>query len=163
MRKLYYAALTYMVLGLAAGLFYREYTKTHAFTGDTQLSVMHTHLLTLGMLTFLVVLAFDGILELSTGLLFTLFYWFYNAGLLITVSMLLVHGMLTVQGAEVSSAIPGIAGLGHILLAVGLVHLFLQIRRRLMTVGWTTRRQSPPSRTRPADPARSTSTPARTA
>jgi len=43
MRKLYYAALTHLVLGPAAGLFYREDTKVRTFTGDTQLSVMHTH------------------------------------------------------------------------------------------------------------------------
>jgi hypothetical protein len=130
-KKLYYAALTYMVLGLAAGLYYREYTKAHDFIGDSQLSVMHTHLLTLGMLTFLVVLALDRLFALSGSRLFTLFFWFCNAGLLITVVMLLVHGTMTVQGRDVSPAVPGIAGLGHILLTVGLIHLFLALRKCL--------------------------------
>lgn len=33
MKRLYYAALTYMILGLAAGLFYREFTKANDYTG----------------------------------------------------------------------------------------------------------------------------------
>lgn len=45
MKKLYYSAVIYTVLGLLAGLFYRELTKAQDFTGDTQLSVLHTHLL----------------------------------------------------------------------------------------------------------------------
>lgn len=59
MKKSYYAALIYMIAGLGAGLFYREFTKANHFTGDTQLAVTHTHLLALGMLVFLTVLALD--------------------------------------------------------------------------------------------------------
>ncbi|MGH8882555.1 MAG: DUF2871 family protein, partial [Stackebrandtia sp.] len=33
-----------MVLGLAGGLFYREFTHADDFHGDTQLSIVHTHL-----------------------------------------------------------------------------------------------------------------------
>ncbi len=56
MRKIYYAANTYMILGLAGGLYYRELTKLNHFTGDGQLGLVHTHLLALGMLFFLVML-----------------------------------------------------------------------------------------------------------
>lgn len=131
MKKLYWAALSYMVLGLAAGLYYRELTKAQEFTGDTQLSVAHTHLLALGMLFFLVVLALDKAFGLSGNRLFTLFFWFYNGGLALTAAMMLVHGTMTVFGAESSAAISGIAGLGHILITVGLVHLFLALRKTL--------------------------------
>ncbi len=47
LRKLYYAAHTYMILGLVSGLAYREITKINHFTGDTQLGLLHTHLLAL--------------------------------------------------------------------------------------------------------------------
>lgn len=47
MIRLYYSAALYTVLGLAAGLYYRELTKAQDFVGDTQLSVVHTHLLAL--------------------------------------------------------------------------------------------------------------------
>jgi hypothetical protein len=45
-----------MILGVLSGLAYREFTKVKHFTGDTQLSVLHTHLLALRMLFFLIVL-----------------------------------------------------------------------------------------------------------
>ncbi|MEU6263347.1 DUF2871 domain-containing protein [Saccharopolyspora shandongensis] len=131
MKKLYWSALVYMVLGLAAGLYYREFTKVLDFTGDTQLSVLHTHLLALGMLFFLLVLALDKAFALSGNKLFTLFFWFYNSGLVLTAAMMLVHGTLTVLGKESSAAISGIAGLGHILITLGLIHLFLALRKAL--------------------------------
>ncbi|HYO85361.1 MAG TPA: DUF2871 family protein [Dermatophilaceae bacterium] len=40
MKKLCQAALAWMTLGQASGLYYRGYTKAHHVTGDTQLSVM---------------------------------------------------------------------------------------------------------------------------
>ncbi|MDR3079562.1 MAG: DUF2871 domain-containing protein, partial [Streptomyces sp.] len=52
MRKSYYAAHVYMITGVVSGLFYREFTKAKDFTGETQLAVIHTHLLALGMLGF---------------------------------------------------------------------------------------------------------------
>ena len=57
----YYAALMYTVLGLASGLFYREYTQAHEFTGATELGTVHTHLLGLGLTVTLVVLALDAV------------------------------------------------------------------------------------------------------
>ncbi|MDA3629188.1 DUF2871 domain-containing protein [Saccharopolyspora oryzae] len=131
MKKLYWAALSYTVLGLIAGLYYRELTKAQGFTGDTQLSVVHTHLLALGMLFFLVVLALDKAFGLSGNRLFTLFFWFYNSGLVVTAAMMVVHGTMTVFGAESSAAISGIAGLGHILITLGVIHLFLALRKVL--------------------------------
>ncbi len=137
MKRLYYAALTYMVLGLVAGLYYREFTKAHEdFTGFTQLSVVHTHLLALGMLFFLIMLALERVLRLSASKLFTPFFWIYNAGLAITVAMLATHGTMTVLGtkeADISPAIAGIAGMGHILLTIALVMLFVALKRAIFT------------------------------
>ncbi|WP_348770149.1 DUF2871 family protein [Arthrobacter sp. E3] len=71
---------------------------------------------------------------MSCSRLFSWFFWTYNAGLVLTAAMMVVHGMLQVNGAtEVSAAIPGIAGLGHILLSVGMVLLLLSLRTRLFT------------------------------
>lgn len=60
MRRLYLAAIAYATLGLAGGLFYREITHARDFTGNTQLAVVHTHLLALGLLVMLIVLALDA-------------------------------------------------------------------------------------------------------
>ncbi|MBO1330194.1 DUF2871 domain-containing protein [Streptomyces sp. VRA16 Mangrove soil] len=131
MRKSYYAAHVYMIVGVLSGLFYREFTKANDFTGDTQLAVMHTHLLALGMLGFLIVLALDKQFGLSGSKLFTNFFWFYNAGMVVTVGMMGVHGCLTVLGDSVPEVVPMVAGLGHILLTVGLILLFVVLGRRL--------------------------------
>ena len=61
---------------------------------------------------------------------FNLFFWFYNAGLIVTVAMMFVHGTMDVLGKDVSGAVPGIAGLGHILLTIGLVCFFVSLRSR---------------------------------
>ncbi len=131
MKKLYYAATTYAGLGLVSGLAYREITKAHDdFEGKTQLAFMHTHLLALGMLFFLIVLVLEKVFELSRHSLFNAFFWTYNVGLVVTVAMMGWHGYLQVDGtkeADVSPAISGIAGLGHILLTVGIVCLFIAL------------------------------------
>ena len=135
MIRLYYSAALYTVLGLVAGLYYRELTKAQDFVGDTQLSVVHTHLLALGMLFFLVILALEKAFTLSDSRWFTPFFWIYNAGLVLTVTMLTVHGSMTVLGVSAGAAIAGIAGLGHILLTIGLVLLFLALRDRVKAIG----------------------------
>ncbi|WP_026556646.1 DUF2871 domain-containing protein [Arthrobacter sp. 35W] len=138
MKKLFYAAFGYMVLGVLSGLFYREFTKGKDFAGDTQLSVVHTHLLTLGFIVLLIVLILEKLFTLSSSKMFGWFFWTYNAGLVLTSAMLTVHGMLTVNGvaeADISKAIPGIAGTGHILITAGMVLLFLALRKRLIADG----------------------------
>jgi len=133
MKKLFYAAFAYMLVGVASGLFYREFTKLNDFPEGqfTQLGLVHTPLLTLGFIVLLVVLALEKLFALSRSKLFGWFFWVYNAGLVLTAAMLVLHGSLTVLGEESSKMIAGIAGLGHILLSVGMVLLFLALGRAL--------------------------------
>lgn len=133
MSKLFYAAFAYMVLGVGSGLFYREFTKANDFGNDqfTQLSVVHTHLLVLGFIVLLIVLILEKTFTLSASKLFPWFFWIYNIGLLMTTAMLVLHGMQQVTGDETSKAISGIAGMGHILISVGMILLFLALRSRL--------------------------------
>lgn len=148
MRKILIAAEIYMILGVIGGLYYREITKANDFTGDTQLGVVHTHLLALGMLFFLIVLALEKLFDLTSHRLFGWFFWVYNIGLAITVGMLTVHGTLTVLGRSSSEAIAGIAGLGHILLTVGLVLLFITLGKR---IPGKSKSDSDPDPARPAE------------
>ncbi|WP_418906783.1 DUF2871 domain-containing protein [Glutamicibacter endophyticus] len=132
MRKLLNLAFGYMLLGVASGLFYREFTKLNDFPEGswTQLSVVHTHLLVLGFVVLLLVLLLEKAFKLSEQR--KLFAWFlgtYNAGLILTTAMLTVHGMLTVLGMESSKMISGIAGLGHMGLSAGMILLFVMLRR----------------------------------
>ena len=64
-----------MAIGVLSGLFYREYTKGKSFDGFTQLSVVHTHLLTLGFIVLLLVLILEKLFALSAS---RLFGWFFG-------------------------------------------------------------------------------------
>jgi cbb3-type cytochrome oxidase subunit 1 len=134
MRKLFLATTAYLILGLASGLFYREFTKINGFTAAddfTQLSVVHTHLLTLGVIVLLIVLLLEKAFELSRSRAFGWFFWIYNLGLVVTAIGMTVNGMLTVLGIETSKALAGISGSGHILLTAGLVLLFAALGKRI--------------------------------
>lgn len=134
MRKLFLASFLYLLLGLASGLFYREFTKINGFTAAddfTQLSVVHTHLLTLGVVVLLIVLLLEKAFGLSESRAFAWFFWVYNLGLVVTAAGLTVNGMLTILGIETSKALAGISGSGHMLLTAGLLLLFFALGRRL--------------------------------
>lgn len=135
MRKILNAAMYYMIAGLAAGVYYREFTKFSGYVGDTSLSVLHTHLLALGMIMMLIILLLEKNFELSDNPKFRIFWLSYNIGLCMTVIMLLVRGTLQVMSYELSkgldASISGIAGLGHIVLSIGLVYLFLILRKKI--------------------------------
>ncbi|MFI6323349.1 DUF2871 domain-containing protein [Nonomuraea sp. NPDC050556] len=135
MRKILHTAHIYMIIGVVSGLYYRELTKLNDFTGDSQLGVVHTHLLALGMLFFLIVLALEKLFTLTASKLFGWFFWIYNAGLALTVAMMTVRGSMTVLGAEAGAAITGLAGLGHIILTVGLILLFVTLGKRIPAKG----------------------------
>ncbi|MCI0131032.1 MULTISPECIES: DUF2871 domain-containing protein [Enterococcaceae] len=124
MQKLARASLSYMIIGLISGVYFREMTKFNDFDGWTQLSVVHTHTLILGMFFFLIVLLLEKNFNLTKHKNFKKFYITYNIGLGVTLLMLLTHGTMTVLGIESSAAISGIAGLGHVILTIGLGFFF---------------------------------------
>jgi len=135
MKKLFYAASVYLVLGLASGLFYREFTKANDYTaadGFTQLSVVHTHLLTLGVIVLLIVLVLEKVFGLSRSAVFGWFFWLYNAGLVVSSATMVVNGVLHVLGESSSAALAGISGSGHIILTAGLILLFVALGKRVL-------------------------------
>ena len=126
--------MIYFIAAMVAGVFYREFTKLQGFTGKTTLSVMHTHLLVLGMFLFLVTALFCGLeKKLAEHKAFQRFYVLYNISLPFFCVMLLIRGILQVQGADLSSGInamiAGIAGISHILMTVSLVFFFLALKK----------------------------------
>ncbi|MFD4441659.1 DUF2871 domain-containing protein [Nocardia sp. NPDC058519] len=131
MKKIVNAAHIYMIVGLVSGLYYREITKLNDFTGDSQLGLVHTHLLALGMLFFLIVLALEKLFTLTAEKLFNPFFWTYNAGLALTVTVMTVRGTRTVLGHETSQIAAHLAGGGHIFLTVGLVLFFITLGKRV--------------------------------
>ena len=132
MKRYINAALLYAVLAMAGGVFYREFTKFNGFTARTTLSVVHTHYFLLGMVFFLALLLLEKNFSFTgakTGRVLAV----YHIGLNLTAVMLVVRGIAQVLNTELSSgmssAISGIAGIGHILTGVSMVLLLVQIRR----------------------------------
>lgn len=126
-------ALVYAVVAMGFGVFYREFTKFSDFTGQTNLSFLHTHYFLLGMFFFLVLMLSEKAFSFSdqtTGKLLAV----YQIGLNLTGLGFLLRGLTQVQGTELSrgldASISGIAGIGHILMGVCLVLLLLKIRKR---------------------------------
>ncbi len=64
---------------------------------------------------------------------FGLFFGIYNAGIAVTVVMLIVRGIAQVRALELSramdAAISGIAGLGHIMTGVGIILYFVMLKK----------------------------------
>lgn len=135
MKRYINSAITYAALAMAGGVFYREFTKFNHFTGQTTLSVLHTHYFVLGMLFFMLLLLLEKNFAFSSAksdktLLF------YNIGLNTTIALLFVRGITQVLNMPLSSAqdaaISGIAGLGHIILGVSIIYILLEIKKAIV-------------------------------
>lgn len=125
-------ALVYAIVAMVFGVFYREFTKFSHFGGQTRLSVMHTHYFMLGMFFFLILMLLEKAFAFSgknTGKLLIV----YQLGLNITGIGFLMRGLTQVwetePGRGLDASISGIAGIGHILMGVGIILLLLQIRK----------------------------------
>ncbi len=132
MKRYINMAMLYAILAMAGGVFYREFTKYNGFTAKTTLSVLHTHYFLLGMVFFLLLLLLEknfSFTNAKTGRILAV----YHAGLNLTAVMFAVRGISQVLAptlpSGMSAAVSGIAGMGHILLGVGMVLLLVQIRR----------------------------------
>lgn len=134
MKKILNTSMIYFILAAAAGVFYREFTKFNGYTGETALSYVHTHLFVLGMFAFLVIALFGCQKpELFKQSTFKKFFILYNISLPFMTVMLLVRGVVQVQGAELTKAadamISGFAGISHILIGIAVLVLFRSLKK----------------------------------
>ncbi|WP_154887501.1 DUF2871 domain-containing protein [Longibaculum muris] len=131
MKKMIRIAFFYVILALIGGVFYREFTKFNGFTGVTVLADVHVHLMVLGVFMFMILALFVKNLPLLKEKRFSQFMVIYNIGLLLTVIMMVIRGMTQVLTmtltSGMSAAISGIAGIGHILLGIGLILLMITL------------------------------------
>ena len=133
MKKSINYALAYAILGMCGGVFYREFTKFNNFTGTTALGKVHTHFFMLGMVMYLAIALFARNYDLYSVKTFKAFRAVYNVGVPLTGIMLGVRGVFEVLGTELSkgaeAAISCIAGIGHILVGVGIVLLLVSLKK----------------------------------
>ncbi len=137
LKALYTSAVVWMVLGLAAGVFYREFTRGVEGGGvDTQLATLHTHLLVLGVVFSLLFLLLERSFALSEHKRYSVFFYTWQGGVGLVTLMMLIKGSLQVLGSEAanSAALSGISGIGHIVLTVGAVFFFICLGGRLKAV-----------------------------
>lgn len=131
MKKMIRIAFFYVILALIGGVFYREFTKFNGFTGVTVLADVHVHLMVLGVFMFMILALFVKNLPLLKEKRFSQFMIIYNIGLLLTVIMMVIRGMTQVLTmtltSGMSAAISGMAGIGHILLGIGLILLMITL------------------------------------
>ncbi|MDO5500416.1 MAG: DUF2871 family protein, partial [Propionibacteriaceae bacterium] len=116
---LFRSAAIWTAIGLASGLFYREFTKLNGVAGGTQLAVVHTHTLTLGTIMLLLLLALVAQFPAAdTDRFFRVGFWLWQAGLILTTGGLLVKGSLQVLDHDLqnSPVLAGFSGLGHMTL-----------------------------------------------
>ena len=130
MKRLFYSSAIYTALGLLSVLFYREMSRANDFSGYSQLNVTHTHMLVLGTIIFLVFLLIEKNFSLTRNRkLFNWFFITYHIGLLLTVSMQMTNGIMTIKGIESSPAIAVMSGLGHIFLTVSFILFYILLNK----------------------------------
>ena len=128
MKTAYKIAATYLVFGLIAGLFTHEATYWTNFTGQTVLSLVHTHAFVLGTAVFVLLPLFMKSFHIEAQKSFGKFKWTYNIGLIMTLGFMTARGVTQLFSLPISSfmdhMIGGLAGIGHIILTIGLAFLF---------------------------------------
>ncbi len=120
----------FLIMGLAAGVFYREFTKAFFFTGKTRLSFLHSHLILLGfVLSIAIYLFLERHKEKENLLRFKKPLALWSMGLLLSICMMYLRGIHDVIGegykAFNEGMFLGFAGIGHILLSASLVWMSL--------------------------------------
>ena len=133
MKKYLNWSLFFAIYGLAAGIFYREFTKYYQFSGTTVLGMAHAHILALGFGGFLVLALFVRVLHIKDNRKLELANLLYIIGLLLASVMMLWRGGMEVSGAAISdtlsTVISCIAGVGHLAVAVGIVRYITVLKK----------------------------------
>lgn len=125
----------YAIIGLVAGAFYREFTKYIGYTARTRMALVHPHFLVLGAFMFMIIALFSMNLKLENEKTFKTFFLSYNIGVVITAAMLFLRGLTEVMdwgdNKALDASISGIAGVGHIVLTVGFVFMYITLKRAI--------------------------------
>lgn len=119
-------SLVYLIMGLVGGVFYREFTKFNSFFEKNPLGVVHVHSVAVGFI--LLLLLYSLVKNIDNLLLNERFkrpLLFWVGGLYFTIVTMVVRGISQIVGDGYipfpDGALSGIAGIGHIVLGVGLV------------------------------------------
>ncbi|WP_133015689.1 DUF2871 domain-containing protein [Clostridium cuniculi] len=132
MKRLFNLSFFYLILGLALGVFFREFTKLNDFSGATTLNVAHTHTLVLGFIFFLVIVILEKVFTISNIKYFNIWLITYNIGLLSLISTLVARGILEILNKDFAG-LPHIAGTSHAILGLSLIWLMIILKKSIFT------------------------------
>ena len=130
MKKLYNAAFIYLIIGLLSGVFAREYTKAQGIKGSTMLQLVHTHVLVLGFIFFLVAVALVKVFQIQETKSFHAWFVVYNTGLIMTIVTMVCRGLLQVNGTDFNG-LSHMAGLGHVIISIGFVWFMILLKKSI--------------------------------
>lgn len=132
MKKLFNLSFFYLILGLALGVFFREFTKLNDFTGVTTLSVAHTHTLVLGFIFLLVIVILEKTFTISNIKYFNIWLITYNIGLLSLISTLVARGILEILNKDFVG-LPHMAGTSHAILGISLIWFMIILKKSIFS------------------------------
>ena len=132
MKRLFNLSFFYLRLGLALGVFFREFTKLNDFSGATTLNVAHTHTLVLGFIFFLVIVILEKVFTISNIKYFNIWLITYNIGLLSLISTLVARGILEILNKDFAG-LPHIAGTSHAILGLSLIWFMIILKKSIFT------------------------------
>ncbi|MDU5262474.1 MAG: DUF2871 domain-containing protein [Clostridium celatum] len=132
MKKLFNLSFFYLILGLALGVFFREFTKLNDFTGVTTLSAAHTHTLVLGFIFFLVIVVLENVFTISNIKNFNIWLITYNIGLLSLIFTLVTRGILEVLSKDFAG-LPHMAGTSHVILGLSLIWFMIILKKSIFS------------------------------
>ena len=132
MKRLFNLSFFYLILGLALGVFFREFTKLNDFSGATTLNVAHTHTLVLGFIFFLVIVILEKVFTISNIKYFNIWLITYNIGLLSLISTFVARGILEILNKDFAG-LPHIAGTSHAILGLSLIWLMIILKKSIFS------------------------------
>ena len=130
MKKYYNTAFIYLVLGLGLGVFYREFTKMLGFEGQTVLRGLHTHVIVLGFIFFMIVLLLEKNFNINGLKQSKVWFIFYNISLVAVIVTMLVRGILEVKGLDMAG-LSHMAGLAHALMGGALIWFMILLGKAI--------------------------------
>ncbi len=128
MKKMYKISLAYLIFALLSGLFAHEAAYWTQFEGTTALSRVHPHALLLGAAVFMLMPVLMKNFRIQEQKSFRFFMVFYNTGLVLSLAFMSARGAVQLFRLPIASfadhMIGGMAGIGHVILTVGIGFLF---------------------------------------
>lgn len=128
-------SFVYLIMGLAAGVFYREFTKFNSFYGKTTLSILPVHSIAVGFISLLIlwsILRNIDTTELIKKFKIPILSW--AGGLYFTIVTMIVRGSSQIVGDGYlpfpDAILAGIGGVGHLILGVSIVWTILALINR---------------------------------